>query len=120
MANNYSNWTIDKLNKEIEKIQKIIKARETKDKKEALAKVKALARKNGFELHELVKGEGAKKADKPVRAAAKTTKKRGKVPPKYRNPADADVTWTGRGRQPVWVREFVQGGGKLEDITING
>lgn len=120
MATNYSNWSIDKLNKEIERIQKIIKSREAKDKKAALAKVTALARKNGFELHELVKGEGGRKAEKPARTSAKTTKKRGKVPPKYRNPADASVTWTGRGRQPVWVREFIKSGGKLEDVTIAG
>ncbi len=57
---------------------------------------------------------------------AKTTKKRkgrkgkrAKVAPKYQNPADPKQTWTGRGRQPVWVREYIENGGKLEDLLIN-
>lgn len=33
---------------------------------------------------------------------------------KYKKGTD---TWTGRGRQPKWVVEFLNGGGKLEDIA---
>lgn len=32
----------------------------------------------------------------------KTTRKRGKVMPKYRDP-DSGVTWTGRGKAPAWI-----------------
>lgn len=27
-----------------------------------------------------------------------------KVAPKYRNPANASETWTGRGREPLWIK----------------
>ena len=122
MANNYSSWSVDKLNKEIQKIQKIIQTRESRDKKAALAKLVSVARKSGFELHELVDAQSVKKASTTSTApsAGTKTKKRGKVAPKYRNPANDTETWTGRGRQPLWVKTLVQSGGSLDDVTIGG
>jgi DNA-binding protein H-NS len=32
------------------------------------------------------------------------------VPPKYRNPADPQQTWTGRGRSPQWVQALREAG----------
>ncbi len=43
---------------------------------------------------------------------------RGTVAPKYRNPADPTQTWSGRGRQPVWVAAHIASGGTLEAVTI--
>ncbi|MGQ7848672.1 H-NS histone family protein [Granulosicoccus sp. 3-233] len=117
--------SLDKLRKEKAKIEKAISLQEAKDRKVAMAKVVAIARDSGIDLAELVSGTARK-----ARASVSTTKttavrkkkkvaaKRGKVPPKYRNPADADQTWTGRGKQPVWVREHLESGGTLESITI--
>lgn len=120
MAINYSNWSLDKLNKEVDKIQRIIKSKEARDKKATLAKLVTVARKSGFELHELLGEDTIKiRNPKPVRTAAKKpSKKRGKVAPKYKNPADSSETWTGRGRQPLWVKEFVENGGSLDQVTI--
>ena len=39
-----------------------------------------------------------------------------KVDPKYRNPANKQETWTGRGRQPKWVVALLKAGKKLEDV----
>lgn len=38
------------------------------------------------------------------------------IPPKY---ALGDKTWTGRGRQPLWVTDHLSKGGKLEDLLID-
>ena len=38
--------------------------------------------------------------------------------PKYRNPDDPSVTWSGRGRQPKWVQVAIAGGQTLEDLAI--
>ena len=38
--------------------------------------------------------------------------------PLYRNPSNPKETWTGRGRHPSWVKEFVNGGGKLKDARV--
>ena len=40
------------------------------------------------------------------------------VLPKYKNPNDAEQTWTGRGRRPRWVEDCLSGGMSLEDIAI--
>jgi DNA-binding protein H-NS len=41
-----------------------------------------------------------------------------KVAPKYRNPADKRDTWTGRGRQPLWLVAAVKSGKKLDSFLI--
>lgn len=56
----------------------------------------------------------SKSADKPDgRSAPKK--------PKYRNPKNPDETWNGLGatsKRPVWVREYLEAGGKLEELLI--
>jgi DNA-binding protein H-NS len=39
-----------------------------------------------------------------------------KVPAKYRD--KEGNTWAGRGAQPVWLREKLKGGAKLEDFAV--
>ena len=39
-----------------------------------------------------------------------------KVPAKYRD--RAGNTWAGRGAQPVWLREKLKAGAKLEDFAV--
>lgn len=92
----------------------------------ARAQVIAAARKAGYTVEELFgvdapaakAGRGAK-AGKGTRAAApKAGRKLAKVAPKYRNPANADETWTGRGKQPRWLAEYTSQGRKVEDFLI--
>ncbi len=127
MPVNYSTYSLDKLKKEKAKIEKAISVMEAKDRKAAMAKVVALAKESGIDLAELV-GGGSKRVAKKVSAAVsktpatrkkkKVAAKRGKVAPKYRNPEDSKATWTGRGKQPIWVRNYLENGGTLESITI--
>jgi DNA-binding protein H-NS len=44
-------------------------------------------------------------------------RKGSKVPPKYRDPQSGE-TWAGRGAQPVWLREKLKKGAKLEHFLI--
>ena len=39
------------------------------------------------------------------------------VPVKYRD--KSGHTWAGRGAQPVWLREKLKDGAKLEDFAVN-
>ncbi len=41
-----------------------------------------------------------------------------KAPAKYRNPANAAETWSGRGRQPGWYKAAVAKGKKPESMAI--
>ena len=56
-----------------------------------------------------------KKARKGGAAKGRST---GKVAPKYRNPANAKETWTGRGKQPRWLAAEVANGRKVEEFLI--
>ncbi len=79
-------------------------------KQEVAAKLRKLAQDNGLDISDLMAADKAKKT--------KTNKSRGKVAPKYRNPANSAETWTGRGRQPLWVADALMGGKSLEDLLI--
>jgi DNA-binding protein H-NS len=37
------------------------------------------------------------------------------VKAKYRNPNDPTLQWSGRGRQPAWVKTWIESGKSLED-----
>jgi DNA-binding protein H-NS len=42
-----------------------------------------------------------------------------KVLPKYRNPRDHSLVWSGRGLRPRWLREALAAGGNLKDLEIS-
>lgn len=51
--------------------------------------------------------------------APRVAKAKGSVAAKYRHPKNPSLTWTGRGRSPVWVAEWKTAhGGSLDGITI--
>ncbi len=61
-------------------------------------------------------GKGGKTA-KAVRAAKKNSLAGKKVPAKYRNPANPEQSWTGRGVAPTWVQSL-KAAGTLESALI--
>lgn len=83
-----------------------ITEREKAERDAVKSELAALAREKGFEMAELF-------GDAPKPAREKKS-----VPPKYRNPADATQTWTGRGRKPKWIEEALASGGALDDFLI--
>ncbi|SEO28965.1 DNA-binding protein H-NS [Paracoccus alcaliphilus] len=85
------------------KLERAINSYEDRKRREALAAVEEAARQHGFNLAELT---GAK------------TRRAGTVAPKYANPDDPTVTWTGRGRKPRWITEYLAKGKSLEDLAI--
>ena len=42
-----------------------------------------------------------------------------KVHPKYRNPERSSETWSGRGKQPLWVGAHLRSGKKVDDLLIS-
>ena len=85
-------------------------------------KVLALIKAEGYSAAELFgTGTGAGSAAPRARktGTGKTAgKSLGKVAPKYRNPANAAETWSGRGKQPRWLAAETGKGRKLEDFLI--
>ncbi|MFK7996051.1 MAG: H-NS family nucleoid-associated regulatory protein [Granulosicoccus sp.] len=119
MAQKYTGWSLDKLKKERLKIDQAIKIKEKRDKKATLAKMVAIAKQNGFELNELLSDSTlTAQIDSKSGTGQKTAKPRAKVAPKYKNPLDLTQTWTGRGRQPKWVKEQLENGADINDLRI--
>ncbi|MDO5703600.1 MAG: H-NS histone family protein [Paracoccus sp. (in: a-proteobacteria)] len=85
------------------KLERAINSYEDRKRREALVAVEEAARTHGFNLAELTGG-------KPRRS--------GTVAPKYANPEDPTMTWTGRGRKPRWVQDNLDSGKSMEDLLI--
>jgi len=105
-------------------LTKLRKAKEALDKKEKallrrsngkiIAKIVQLATENGISAAQIA---DAMKAGKPKAAAEKPKAKRAAVAPKYRSPVNAEQTWTGRGKAPLWAKAL-KDAGTLEAALI--
>ena len=85
-----------------------------------LTKIVQMAKEAALTASDISKSLGAGKAAKGTKApkaAKKGTLAGKKVAPKYRNPANAEQTWTGRGVSPTWVQEL-KTAGKLDSALI--
>ncbi len=79
----------------------------------AIAQIRELMEKNGISIADLTEALSSKgkKGRKPAKAPAAAK-------PKYQSPADPSLTWSGRGRKPKWVQEWIDGGNDLEKLQI--
>ena len=82
-----------------------ITRRESAERVEALRKVQELMALHGLSADDLAKKGKTAIARKPVEA-------------KYQHPSDASLTWTGRGRKPLWVLAHLDNGGTLEQLAL--
>jgi DNA-binding protein H-NS len=109
-----------KLRKEREALEKREKALQTRTHTRAIEKILAIAKDAGLSAADIsaAMGGGKKKSAKAkVTGAVKKAGSRGKVAPKYKNPADSTQTWTGRGKSPVWV-QALKNAGTLDSALI--
>jgi DNA-binding protein H-NS len=110
MAVDIKNLNHNQLNDLIAKAQ----VRQTELRKEKVAKLRE-------KIHALVKAEGFSLEDvfgQTRGGAGKARKSGGIVPPKYRNPADPEQTWSGRGKRPRWFNDALKAGKKEKDLAI--
>jgi DNA-binding protein H-NS len=76
-------------------------------------KVAARRRELEVQLSELTRHD-----PKETRGKVRGRRPMGSVPPKYRNPKDLSQTWAGRGLQPLWLRDALKSGKKLDSFLI--
>ena len=100
-----SNLSLAELKNLLNLIPAEIKRREEDEKAQALKDLEAFAAERGFSLEDLLGGAKEKKVRTPVAV-------------KYRHPQNADLAWTGRGRQPKWISEYLATGGELEQLAV--
>ncbi len=104
-----SNLSLAELHALQPKIQDEIKKRQADVHAKARQQILQIAQDAGLPLKDLLnsgfkmnKGGGEKKH----------------VEAKYKNPADNSQTWTGRGRQPKWVKEWTDAGKSMDALKI--
>ena len=74
---------------------------------DARRKVLQVAKDEGYTIEELFGIDGKK-----ARGTGKT------VAPKFRNPADPEKTWTGRGKRPRWFVDALASGKTADDMRV--
>lgn len=87
------------------KIEQQLKVRKRTEREEAIEQIYNIAHGLGMTLGDLI-GKGG---IKPAKA---------KVAVQFRNPSDASQEWTGRGRQPKWLKEALDAGKTLDALRV--
>lgn len=105
MATSLETMSLEELQSHQRDVEATIKGYEKKRKADCLAELKAVAKKHGFGLDDFAGGKSSAKSG-PKGAA------------KYANPADESQTWTGRGRQPNWIKSALAAGKSLDEFAI--
>jgi DNA-binding protein H-NS len=104
-----SNMSLGDLRNLQEQIKKEMKTREHQEVQKAREQILAIAQSVGMSPKDLISTAGR---------GAKATANPGSVAVRFRNPDDASQQWTGRGRQPKWVKEWVEGGKSLDKLRV--
>ncbi len=112
---NLSELSLKELKSLQNKVSKAILKSEKRKKSIAISELNRVAKASGYSLEDLLDD---KKNHIKKSSVKKSYMKKSKVPAKYANPADPAQTWTGRGRKPAWVNDFLTSGKTLDDLMI--
>ena len=102
-----SNMSVGDLRNLQEQIKQEMKAREAQEVQKAREQILAIAQSVGVPLKDLLATGGRGNAAKGNSVAVR-----------FRHPDNAQQQWTGRGRQPKWVKEWVEGGKSLDKLRV--
>jgi len=102
-----SNLSLVELKNLLEQIPAELTRREKEERAKLRKEIEALVQSRGFSLDDLV-GD----------STTKEIKEKKPVAIKYRHPQDDSLSWTGRGRQPRWIVEYLANGGTLEQLAV--
>lgn len=89
-------------------IDEQIKIKHKETRQEVKQQILALLAETGFSLADIFPSARSQKTESgPARK---------KVKVKY---SDGRNNWTGRGKMPLWIKSYIQGGGKLESLAVS-
>ena len=89
---------------EIEKAQSEYDGRRVK---ELRVEITEMLQREGYSIDDVFGGRAGKRAGRASKGRAK-----------YRHPENPEKTWSGRGRQPQWYKDAVDGGMAPEELAI--
>lgn len=104
MTIDLTDMTKQQLKKLLRDIDTAIADFDQREKRQVLAELEAHAQTLGFNLSALI--------------GSTSTKTRKSASAKYANPEDRSITWSGRGRQPVWFKTALANGMTPESLAI--
>lgn len=99
-----SNMSLGDLRNLQDKIKQEMKKREQQEVAKAREQILAIAQSVGVPLKDLM--------------TASTRGKGGTVAVRFRNPQNTAEQWTGRGRQPKWVKAWVDSGKSIDQLRV--
>jgi DNA-binding protein H-NS len=102
-----SNMSAAELRNLQEQIKQQLKLRESQELAKAREQIQAIAQSVGVPLKDLI-GSGA-----VARSSKGST-----VAPRYRNPSDGAQQWSGRGRKPQWVKDWLASGKAIDLLRV--
>lgn len=86
-------------------ITRMIETYQERAKRDALSELREKAKSMGFTIEELLEVKSAK----PTRKSPE---------PKYRNPENPELTWSGRGKKPAWFASALARGVSPDELLI--
>ena len=104
---NFDDYTLEQLQALSIVLQSVIRARQHAAKREVSRTILEMANTHDIDIEDLLRAKKALASQtRPATA-------------KYANPNNPSETWSGRGRNPLWAKHYVQNGGNLDDCLIN-
>lgn len=100
-----SNMSIGELRSLQDRAAQEIRARQNQEVVKAREQILAIAQSVGVPLDDLIR-------------LAKVAKVSKKATVQYRHPENESLEWTGRGRQPHWVKAWVDAGKPIEALKV--
>lgn len=100
---NIDNMSVEQLEALTKDVQAKIKEKQAQGLKDAYLQFKEIAKANGTTIEEILK-------------VGKRTQKESRVA--YRDPANPQNVWAGRGRKPAWLETALNQGKSLEDFAV--
>ncbi|ENO89740.1 H-NS family nucleoid-associated regulatory protein [Thauera linaloolentis] len=118
-----SSYSLPDLRRLQTKVESEIRRRSDTTRRALLKQVQKLVAEQGLTLDDLIDAPAAA-AQPQAKATAAAKAKRGsakktKAPSviKYRNPANPEQGWSGHGRRPQWVLDWLGQGKPLEELA---
>lgn len=104
--------TAAEMRQEAKRLQDEADRVEREEKKALRAEVEDLIAKRGYALTDIFpEGKG-------TRPAPSGTRSRSDLPPTHRDPKNPENTWTGRGRKPNWLVEYMEKGHDPDEFKL--
>ena len=114
------NLSLTELRRLQSKVETEIRRRSDSARRDLLKKIQKMAADEGLSLSDVLgKAPAGENKRAPQKGKAKAGgKKTGSIPAKYRHPEQPDIRWSGRGRKPQWVIDWLAQSKPLAELEI--